>query len=132
VAADHPLAQRKSASKVSLTQYLRWPHVSIDIGQPGLDRSLEALDTERRIAVVMPYHVVSSSILPGTELVLTVPARLVSQFADSSLVRILDAPRELGEVQFHAVWHPRVDEDPSHVWLRGIVRTIAAGPPTRR
>jgi hypothetical protein len=56
--------------------------VSIDIGQSGLDRSLEALDTARRIAVVMPYYVVGSRILPGTELILTVPSRLVSQFAD--------------------------------------------------
>jgi DNA-binding transcriptional LysR family regulator len=130
VAADHPLAQR--SSRLSLSQYLRWPHVSIDIGQPGLDRSLEALDTARRVAVVMPYHVVSPSILPGTELILTVPARLVSQFADLSRVRVLDAPRELGAVQFHAVWHPRVDEDPSHVWLRGIVRGVAAGTPPKK
>ena len=102
--------------------------------QPGLDRSLEALDTARRVAVVMPYHVVGShqSILPGTQLILTVPARLVAQFADLSRVRVLDAPRELGAVQFHAVWHPRVDEDPSHMWLRGIVRSVAAGTPPRK
>ena len=133
VAADHPLAQRKS---VSLAQYLRWPHVSIDIGQPGLDRILESLDASRRIAVVMPYHVLGTSILPGTELVLTVPDRLASQFADPAHVRVLNAPRELGELDFYAVWHPRVDEDPSHMWLRGIVRTIsssgAATPPRRR
>jgi len=79
----------------------------------------------------MRYHVVGSSILPGTELTLTVPSRLVSQFADSSRVRVLEAPRELGAVQFHAGWHPRVDEDPSHLWLRGIVRGVAAGTPPK-
>ena len=82
--------------------------------QPGVDRSLEERDAARRVAVVMPYHVLGSSILPGTELILTVPARLVSQFADSSRVCVLGAPRELGDVQFHAVGHPRLDEDPSH------------------
>ena len=41
-AADHPLARRAS---VSLSQYLRRPHLSIDIGQPGVDRSFEARDT---------------------------------------------------------------------------------------
>jgi DNA-binding transcriptional LysR family regulator len=123
VAADHPLAQRAS---VSLSQYLRWPHLSIDIGQPGVDLALEAHDAARRVAVVMPYHALGSSILPGTELILTVPARLVAQFADSSRVRVLDAPRELGEVQFRAVWHPRVDDDPSHSWLRQVVSTVAA------
>jgi DNA-binding transcriptional LysR family regulator len=128
VAAEHPLAQRTS---VSLSQYLRWPHLSIDVGQPWVDLALEARGATRRVAVVLPYHVVGSSILPGTELVLTVPARVVSQFADSSRVRILDAPRELGDVQFAAVWHPRVDSDPAHRWLRGIVRDVAQRPSRR-
>ncbi|OBA61167.1 LysR family transcriptional regulator [Mycobacterium sp. 1100029.7] len=127
VAAGHPLAQRTS---VSLSQYLRWPHLSIDVGQPWVDLALEARGATRRVAVVLPYHVVGSSILPGTELVLTVPARLVSQFADSRRVRILDAPRELGDVRFAAVWHPRLDSDPAQNWLRGIVREVADGPAT--
>lgn len=127
VAADHPLARRTS---VSLSQYLRWPHLSIDIGQPGVDRALEARDITRRVAVVMPYHALGSSILPGTELILTAPARLVAQFADPPRVRVLDAPRELGEVQFRAVWHPRVDGDPSHSWLRQLVSAVAAPPAT--
>lgn len=129
VAADHPLAQHTS---VSLAQYLRWPHLNIDLGQPGVDRVLEARDTPRRVAVVMPYHAVATSILPGTELVLTVPARLMSQFGDSSRVRVVDAPRELGDLQFYAVWHPRLDEDPSHSWLRQIVHTVAASTFPRR
>lgn len=125
VAAEHPLARRAS---VSLAQYLRWPHLSIDIGQPGVDRLLEARDMVRRIAVVMPYHVLGTSILPGTDLVLTVPARLAAQYADPSRTRVLGAPRELGDLHFYAVWHPRVDDDPCHSWLRQIVRTVAATP----
>ncbi|SPM33545.1 LysR family transcriptional regulator [Mycobacterium rhizamassiliense] len=126
VAAEHPLAQRTS---VTLAQYLRWPHLSIDIGQPGLDGLLEARDIVRRVAVVMPYHVSGPGILPGTDLILTVPSRLVSQL-DSGRTKVLDAPRELGDVAFYAVWHPRVDNDPSHRWLREIVRG-AAGPGRR-
>jgi hypothetical protein len=38
---------------------------------------------------------------------------------------VLDAPRELGDVVFYAVWHPRVDNDPSHTWLRDVVRSAA-------
>ena len=51
-----------------------------------------------------------------------------------SMIRVLDAPHELGDVQFHAVWHPRVDEDPSYSWLRQLVRTVVAtpSPPHRR
>jgi DNA-binding transcriptional LysR family regulator len=119
VAAEHPLAARAS---VSLAQYLRWPHVGIDLGQPSLDQALKARDVRRRVAVVVPYHVVGTAVLPGTQLVLTVPARQVEHIAGSAPVRVLRAPRELGDVQFCAVWHPRVDDDPAHRWLRQVVR----------
>jgi DNA-binding transcriptional LysR family regulator len=123
VAAEHPLARRTS---VSLPQYLRWPHLNIDLGQPGIDRALEARDTARRTAVSMPYHILAGSILPGTELVLTVPARLVPHVGSPAQTRVLAAPSELGDLQFYAVWHPRLDDDPSHRWLRDTVRTVAA------
>ena len=80
----------------------------------------------------MPYHVLAASILRGTELVLTAPAQLVHHFADATATRVLDAPRELGGLQFYAVWHPRLDNDPSHSWLRGIVATVAAPMSPRR
>ena len=129
VAADHPLARRRS---VLLSQYLRWPHLIVDIGRPAIDRAAEAPEAARRVAVSMPYHVLAARILPGTELVLTVPAQLVAHFADATTTRVLDAPRELGDLQFYAVWHPRLDNDPSHSWLRQVVGTVAAPTSPRR
>jgi DNA-binding transcriptional LysR family regulator len=126
VAAEHPVARRNS---VSLPQYRRWPHLIVDVGQPAIDRALEAHGAPRRIAASMPYHVLAASILPGTALLLTVPARLVPHFADPDRTRVLDAPRELGDLQFYAVWHPRLDDDPSHSWLRRIVGFVAAPTP---
>jgi DNA-binding transcriptional LysR family regulator len=126
VSDDHPLAHRKS---VSLSEYLRWPHLTVDIGQPGIDRALEAHDTSRRVTVRMPYHMLAAGILPGTELLLTIPARLVPHFTDAAHTRTLAAPREFDRLQFYAVWHPRLDDDPSHRWLREIVRSVASPMP---
>ncbi|MGB8406970.1 MAG: LysR family transcriptional regulator [Mycobacterium sp.] len=125
VDAEHPLARHRS---VSLTQYRRWPHLAIDVGQPEIDRALEARGTSRRIAVAMPYNVLAASVLPGTELVLTIPARLVPHFTDPTCTQVLAAPPELGDLQFYAVWHPRLDGEPSHTWLRETVRIAAAAP----
>ncbi|WAC91803.1 LysR family transcriptional regulator [Mycobacterium sp. Aquia_213] len=122
VAAEHPLANQTS---VSLSTYLRWPHLSIDIGQQWIDRALEPLGVTRRVAVSMPYFALAPSILPGTDLVLTVPARVAHNNADPAQTRILAAPRELTELEFYAVWHPRFDQDPSHSWLREVVRSAA-------
>jgi DNA-binding transcriptional LysR family regulator len=129
VAAEQPLAHQKS---VSLSTYLQWPHLAIEIGQPWIDRALEALGTARRIAVSVPYFALAPSILPGTDLILTLPARLAHHNADRARTSVLAAPRELGELQFYAVWHPRFDSDPSHSWLRHVVRTVAAPSPPRR
>ena len=118
VAAEHSLADQTS---VSLSTYLRWPHLAIDIGRAGIDRALETLGVTRRVAVSMPYFALAPSILPGTDLVLTVPARVAHQNADPTQTRILAAPRELIELEFYAVWHPRFDQDPSHSWLRTMV-----------
>jgi DNA-binding transcriptional LysR family regulator len=122
VSAGHPLADQKS---VSLSTYLRWPHLAVEIGQPWIDRALEPLGVTRRIAVSMPYFALAPSILPGTDLVLTVPARLAHQYADPARTHILAAPRELIELEFYAVWHPRFDQDPSHRWLREVVRAAS-------
>lgn len=122
VAAEHPLAEQTS---VSLSTYLRWPHLSIDIGQPWIDRALEPLGATRRVAVSMPYFALAPSILPGTDLLLTVPERVAHQNADPAHSRTLAAPRELLELDFYAVWHPRFDQDPSHGWLREMVRSAA-------
>jgi DNA-binding transcriptional LysR family regulator len=129
VAAEHPLAHQTS---VSLSTYLRWPHLAIEVDQPWIDRALETLGTSRRVAVSMPYFALAPSILPGTELVLTVPAQLAHHNADRALTRIIAAPRELGQLKFYAVWHPRFDKDPSHCWLRQVVRTVAAPSSPRR
>ncbi|MBV8347280.1 MAG: LysR family transcriptional regulator, partial [Mycolicibacterium sp.] len=129
VAAEHPLAHQTS---VSLSKYLRWPHLTIEVDQPWIDRALEALGTSRRIAVSMPYAVLGPSILPGTEMVMTIPAQLAHHYADRARTRVLAAPRELGELQFYAVWHPRLDMDPSHSWLRKVVRTVTAPSSPRR
>lgn len=126
VAAEHPLAGQTS---VSLSTYLRWPHLTIDIGQPWIDRALEPLGVTRRVAVSMPYFALAPSILPGTDLLLTVPERVARRNADPAQTRILAAPRELSQLEFYAVWHPRFDQDPSHSWLRGVVRRASESTP---
>lgn len=127
VAAEHPAARWAS---MSLTQYLQWPHLAVGMGQNTIDQAVGALGTPRRVALSMPYHLLAESILPGTELVLTVPARLAYRFADPTATRVLDAPQELGDLRFCAVWHPRLNHDPSHDWLRQTVATVARSMPS--
>jgi DNA-binding transcriptional LysR family regulator len=131
-AADHPLATRRS---VSLPEYLRWPHLSIDIGhgtQSLIDRTLDGLGAPRRIAVTTPFHVIAPAALSGTDLVLTFPTRLIPLFVDPASTSIVRAPREVPDIRVYAIWHPRLDNDPCHHWLREVIRTVATSSAPQR
>jgi len=123
VAADHKLAHRR---RVSLADYLRYPHIQIDLergAQHFIDRTIG--DT-RNILVSTPFHAFAPEMLIGTDLVLAFPARLAHKFADSPALRILEAPAQLPELTFYSIWHPRLDNDPSRRWLREVTRASAA------
>jgi DNA-binding transcriptional LysR family regulator len=115
VAADHKFARRR---QLSARDYLACPHINIELGRGGQQFFEEALSEHRNIAVSTPFHALAPDMLPGTDLVLTFPRRLAAQFAHSSRISIVEAPPELPELSFYAVWHHRLDHDLSHRWLR--------------
>jgi DNA-binding transcriptional LysR family regulator len=122
VAPAHPLAQRSS---LDLGQYLECQHLVIDIGdgeQPAVDRVLKRLGTPRRAALTVPFHALAPATIAGTQLVATMPSRLVAGLVDDSQVRALQAPREIDTMSYYMAWHPRLDGDRGHSWLRDSVR----------
>lgn len=128
VAADHSLAARRS---VTLSQYLRWPHLAIDIEagmQPGVDPVLRSLGVSRRIEVTTPFHVTAPAALPGSDLVLTFPSRLLSWATGGGATRVIPAPPDIPPFHIYAVWHPRMDADPWHRWLRQTLRAVTTSP----
>ena len=128
VAAGHPLADRTA---INLTEYLRFRHLTIDIAdgrQPAIDDRLAAAGTPRDVASTMPFHAVAPRALPGTELLLTYPEMLVGAYVDTTRLRVLDAPPEIDTMNYRMAWHPRMDADPAHRWLRETVRGAAPRP----
>ena len=70
----------------------------------------------------------------GTELIATVP-RSLAEFEDGNpTVKILKPPRILGPFKYLMAWHPRVNTDAAHVWLRSTLReagrTLSLRQPT--
>ncbi|MDV3125001.1 LysR family transcriptional regulator [Mycobacterium sp. 21AC1] len=125
VAADHPLAGRQ---QLALQEYLSCPHIRIDIGRGGMHLIEDALPIRRNIVITTPFHAFTPEMLPGTDLVLTFPARLAPKFTHGPDISIIKAPTELPALPFYSVWHPRLDNDPSHRWLRAVTQTVAAAP----
>jgi DNA-binding transcriptional LysR family regulator len=64
--------------------------------------------------------------LPGTELVLTVTSGMHSVIRGNRELRVVKVPHQLHPFHFLMAWHPRLNTDPRHVWLREAMRSTTA------
>jgi len=71
----------------------------------------------------VPYFGVALVSLRNTELVLTLTSGMRSLVEGNSQLRLLKAPAELVGFHFLMAWHPRLDSDARHVWLREAVKS---------
>lgn len=126
VSTSNPLARRR---RLDLATYLDASHVVIDVGegeQTVIDRHLTTMGRRRTVRLRLPYHAAAPAALPGTALVATLPRRLVDTFAPDPQVRVLAAPPEIAAMTYRMSWHPRLDDDAGHRWLRDRVRAVVA------
>jgi DNA-binding transcriptional LysR family regulator len=108
-----------------LRQYLAAGHVGIDILggiQTIPERRLGAIGEKRRGPIVVANHTVAMRCTIGTNLVATVPRRVAESEAGNPALEILRAPPLFGTFKHLMAWHPRMNSDAGHVWLRSIIR----------
>jgi DNA-binding transcriptional LysR family regulator len=102
--------------------------VSADgIGTSVVDAILSARGLRRRIALVLPNAAGIPFVVAATDLVATLPSRIVKGLLPMAGVRVLTPPLPDIEVSPRMFWHRRTDGDPLQVWLRAAIRQIAAG-----
>lgn len=121
---DHHVGDR-----FALAEYVAARHVVVTLvaqGQPMIERWLDVLGHSRRAAVRVAHFSSTFAALPGTDLVATIPRRLAeSEVAARPRLRLVEAPEEFDAFPYGMVWHPRLESDPTHSWLRGMVRAAA-------
>jgi DNA-binding transcriptional LysR family regulator len=114
--------------KLSLKQYLTADHIAVAT-LPGVqtipDKQLAALDAKRSSHIRVPYFGVALQCLAGTNLVLTLTAGMSSIVEKDPSLRLVEAPRELQGFHFLMAWHPRLNTDPRHTWLREAIKLAA-------
>ncbi len=117
---------------LSLKQYLAADHITVSplAGKQTIpDKQLAALGVKRNSRVRMPYFGVAIQCLAGTELVLTLTTGMKSVVEGNRKLRLVKAPQELQAFHFLMAWHPRLNSDPRHIWLREAIRSITANIP---
>jgi DNA-binding transcriptional LysR family regulator len=101
--------------------------VSADgVGSSVVDAILAARGLRRRIALVLPNSAGIPFVVAATDLIATLPSRIVKGLVPMSNVRMLTPPLPGVEVSPHMFWHRRTHSDPLQVWLRAAIRDIAA------
>lgn len=125
MSAEHPLADRDA---LDLDEFLTASHVVVDVlqgEQSAVDRRLTELGHHRRATLSVPYHTAAVLAVQETDLVATLPSRLLAGLADPRLT-VVDAPAEVAPMPYLMFWHPRLEDDPAQRWLRDLVRLVAA------
>lgn len=123
VRAGHPLAR----AKVTLARYLKAQHVAVARSGAGggpVEDALMQLGRERTIATVVGSFSTALALAQATALVATVPERQTGNLR--AALHTFPLPFAVAPFTVSLQWHPRLDADPAHRWLRGLVRDCCA------
>lgn len=117
-------------ASLTLKQYLAASHIVVATYagvQTIPDKQLAAVGAKRNSFIRVPYFCVALQCLAGTELVLTLTSGMTPVVKADRKLRLVKAPQELRPFHFLMAWHPRLNTDPRHVWLREAMRSTTAG-----
>jgi DNA-binding transcriptional LysR family regulator len=121
-------AKSKLRRQLTIAEYIAAEHVSVSIqagSQVIPDKPLEAKGYRRKIAMHVPYHEAAIRCTRDTKLMATVPRRLAEgSVSGASAVKILTPPPEIAGFRYMMTWHPRVNTDAAHAWLRATMREV--------
>ncbi|MER6987574.1 LysR family transcriptional regulator [Saccharopolyspora hirsuta] len=88
-------------------------------------RQLQMLGIEPHVQVVVESFLALPSFLAGTDRIALVQTRLAGLLARTRAVRAVPCPYEAVRLVEAMWWHPVHDNDPAHVWLRGVFAEAA-------
>jgi DNA-binding transcriptional LysR family regulator len=105
-------------------------HVQVSaegVGSSVVDAILAARGLRRRIVLVLPNSAGVPFVVAATDLIATLPSRIVKGLASVPNVRVLTPPLPDVEVSPHMFWHRRTHTTPLQAWLRAVIKDIAVG-----
>jgi DNA-binding transcriptional LysR family regulator len=117
--------ESKYPEVLTLKRYIAAQHVGVGIWgelQTLPDKRLAGIGEKRRCPIWVPYFTAAVRCVPGTHLLATVPSRIARLESTNLSLRILKPPEMLGRFSYLMAWHPRLNTDAAHIWLRRAIR----------
>ncbi|WP_238889972.1 LysR family transcriptional regulator [Achromobacter insuavis] len=123
VRAGHPLAK----GKVTAARYAAGQHVLVSrrgLDKGPVDDALHALGLAREITVIVAGFSDALALARASDLIASVPERHTTNLRAG--MHSFALPVEVPGLTVSMLWHPRMDADPGHRWLRECVRQVCA------
>jgi DNA-binding transcriptional LysR family regulator len=125
VRTGHPLSE----GEITASRYAAGRHILVSrrgLDKGPMDEALEALGLQREIITVVGGFSAALALARASDLIATVPARHTQNLRTG--LHSFDLPFELPPITISMLWHPRMDADSAHRWLRECVREVCARP----
>ncbi|MBY3182703.1 LysR family transcriptional regulator [Rhizobium laguerreae] len=123
VRLGHPLCEREMTPSL----YAAGRHIYVSrrgLDKGPIDEALNALGLERQIATIVSGFSTALQLARNSDLIASVPERHTEALRAG--MHSFPLPVPTPEITVSLLWHPRMDADPAHRWLRGCVRDACA------
>jgi DNA-binding transcriptional LysR family regulator len=123
VRMGHPLSERA----LTPARYAAAKHVIVSrrgLEKGPIDEALAPLGLAREVATSVDSFSAALALARSSDLVASVPERHTEHLREG--LHSFTLPMPMAQINVSLLWHPRLDGDPAHRWLRGCVREACA------
>ncbi|HRN61273.1 MAG TPA: LysR family transcriptional regulator [Gammaproteobacteria bacterium] len=117
-----------SRGRLTLERYLAAPHVLIErrgLRAAMVDEVLARIGKKRNVAATVSGFGPAIALARVSDMVATVPEKHTSGLCEG--MHRFKLPVDVEEFMISLFWHPRMDADPAHRWLRSLVLVACRG-----
>jgi DNA-binding transcriptional LysR family regulator len=123
VRAGHTLSQ----GKITPSRYASGRHISVSrrgLDTGPIDEALKPFGLDREIVTIVGGFSTALALARATDLIASVPERHTEGLRAG--MHSFPLPVSVPEITVSLLWHPRLEADPAHRWLRECVRDVCA------
>jgi DNA-binding transcriptional LysR family regulator len=117
-----------SEGGISPSRYAAGRHIFVSrrgLDKGPIDDALKSVGLDREIVTIVGGFSTALALARASDLIASVPERHTGNLRAGMFSFPL--PISMPEITVSLLWHPRLDADPAHRWLRGQVRDVAMG-----
>ena len=123
VRMGHALSQ----GEITPARYASGRHIAVSrrgLDQGPIDEALQPFGLERKIVTIVEGFSAALALARASDLIASVPEWQTGNLRTG--MHSFPLPIPAPEVTISLLWHPRLDADPAHRWLRGLILDTCA------